>query len=244
VHLFAFNRRRPLFARRSARLAASAALDRAALAAVTAFPGDPTVPGRPTDQFVPFGLPGFRDVAVHPLGGPDPEVVARLGSGRRPRRAVLYTCNLPLCLQQARVARRDLAAVRIDLDVKAFAVSEMFERLYTPGEPWDLGYSGWFPGYADGADFIGGMFAPNVSGTSLPGNVPDAALERRIRAATRLPDAARARAIARIDADLARNAAAAPISTNTTTDFFSDRIGCQVHQPIYGISLGALCLRR
>ena len=46
-----------------------------------------------------------------------------------------------------------------------------------------------------------------------------------------------------LDADFARAAAAAPFAINLTTDFFSDRIGCQIHQPLYGISLGALCLR-
>jgi hypothetical protein len=59
---------------------------------------------------------------------------------------------------------------------------------------------------------------------------------RRIRAATRLPDEARLDAFARLDADVARAAILAPFATSTTTDFFSDRIGCQVHQPIYGIS--------
>jgi hypothetical protein len=65
-----------------------------------------------------------------------------------------------------------------------------------------------------------------------------------ILAALRLPDAARGRAIAEIDADLSRSAAAVPFATTASPDLFSDRIGCQVHQPIYGISLGALCVRR
>lgn len=243
LQFFVFNKRRPLFARRSARLAASAALDRAAIAASMPYPSIVGAPGRATDQFVPYGLPGFRDVAVHPLGGADPATLERL-SGGRARRAVLYTCNYPPCLQQGRVARRNLAAIGIDLEVKAFSFAEHFKRLGTSGEPWDLGYFGWIPGYADGMDYISSFFAPSVSGMSLPGSVPDAALERRIRAATRLDDASRARAIARIDADLARSAAAVPVATTATTDFFSDRIGCQVHQPIYGISLGALCVRR
>jgi hypothetical protein len=33
-------------------------------------------------------------------------------------------------------------------------------------------------------------------------------------------------------------------STETSQDFFSARTGCQVYQPVYGIDLGALCLRR
>ena len=38
--------------------------------------------------------------------------------------------------------------------------------------------------------------------------------------------------------------AGAAFATPVSTDFFSDRIGCQVHQPMYGISLGALCVRK
>jgi hypothetical protein len=30
----------------------------------------------------------------------------------------------------------------------------------------------------------------------------------------------------------------------TSHDFFSARTGCQVYQPVYGIDLGALCLKR
>jgi hypothetical protein len=33
-------------------------------------------------------------------------------------------------------------------------------------------------------------------------------------------------------------------SIETSHDFFSARTGCQVYQPVYGIDLGALCLRR
>ena len=44
--------------------------------------------------------------------------------------------------------------------------------------------------------------------------------------------------------DLSRAATTfVPFATAVTTDFFSERIGCQVQQPIYGISLGALCIR-
>jgi hypothetical protein len=41
-----------------------------------------------------------------------------------------------------------------------------------------------------------------------------------------------------------RAGAAAPFATPGTTDFFSDGFGCQVEQPLYGISLGALCVRK
>ena len=198
------------------------------------------MPGRPTDQFIPPGLPGFRDAGIYSLGGPDLERARRLAGNRR-RRAVLYTCNHPACLEQARVTRRNLAAIGIDVEVKHFAIPEMFGRLQTPGEPWDLGFGAWFTDTVDPppvADLFGPGRDPNA------GQFRDRRFVRQIRAATRMRDRdARLRAFARLDADLARAGAAAPFATVASTDFFSDRIGCQVHQPIYGISLGALCVR-
>lgn len=35
-----------------------------------------------------------------------------------------------------------------------------------------------------------------------------------------------------------------PLGYSTEQDFFSTRIGCQLYQPIYGMDLGALCVRR
>jgi hypothetical protein len=78
-----------------------------------------------------------------------------------------------------------------------------------------------------------------------PGGFSGKAVGRRLRAALPIVDAtARARAFADLDAGFARAAAAAPFAITLTTDFFSDRIGGQIHHPIYGISLGALCVRR
>ena len=94
-----------------------------------------------------------------------------------------------------------------------------------------------------GRTAIAAMFALRAN----PSPAPSAT--RRSSAASgppcRLPDAARARAIAALDADLVpRRCGHSLRHQRGTTDFFADRIGCQVHQPIYGISLGALCVRR
>jgi len=239
LHYFALNTRRPLFAGTRMRQAVNAALDRRALARSVQL-GELGTPGRPTDQFIPPGLPGFRDAAIYPLGGPDLDRARHLAGGRR-RRAVLYTCTLPHCREHSRVLRRNLAPVGIDLEVKNFSLHQMFTRLQRPGEPWDIGYYNWFQDYADPSQFIDPLFTP--LGDPNVGRFRDEKIRQRIRAARRLGDAARSRAFAQLDADLARAGAAAPFATAATTDFFSDRIGCQIHQPIYGISLGALCVR-
>jgi class 3 adenylate cyclase/ABC-type oligopeptide transport system substrate-binding subunit len=243
LHFFALNTRRPLFASTRMRQAVNAALDRRALARSVPFSPSPAgAPGRPTDQFTPPGLPGFRDATIYPLGGPDLENARRL-VGTRKRRAVLYTCNLPPCLEHGRVVRRNLAAIGLDVEVKNFSLDQMFRRIQRPGEPWDIGYYNFFMDFPDASDFVATLFTPFGEGDPNVGHFRDKKITRGMRAAGRLTDAARARAFARLDANLARAGAAAPFATGVTTDFFSDRIGCQVHQPIYGISLGALCLR-
>ena len=66
----------------------------------------------------------------------------------------------------------------------------------------------------------------------------------RMRAAERLTGAERIEAYAAVDRDLAAQAAPlAEAMSSERTDFFSARIGCQVEHPLYGIDLGALCVR-
>ena len=117
----------------------------------------------------------------------------------------------------------------------------MFTRLKRPGEPWDLGYFNWFPDFVDPSDFFKRYGYPD--GPFPGGYFRAEQLRRRIGPALRLEGSARADAFAQIDADAARAAVAVPFATEATTELYSDRIGCQVNQPIYGISLGALCIR-
>ena len=60
----------------------------------------------------------------------------------------------------------------------------------------------------------------------------------------KLSGAQRYRAAGRLALELERDSApVAAIACNTSRDFFSARMGCQVYQPVYGMDLGALCLR-
>ena len=141
------------------------------------------------------------------------------------------------------MARRNLAAIGIDLEVKTFSLIEMFDRLRRPGEPWDMGFFAFGVFTADPSDFVAALYTP-AGGDVFPGGFSDKALGRRLRAALPIADPAdREHAFAELDAAFARAGAAAPFATGVSTDFFSDRIGCQIRQPIHGISLGALCVR-
>jgi YVTN family beta-propeller protein len=230
------NSRRPLFAAARMRQAINFDVNRRALAQ-TAGPG---FTGLPTDQYLPTGIPGFRDADIYPLGGAD-VARARALAGYRHRRAVMYTCNAEACLHLAEIVRADLGAIGIDVAIKRLPIIPMFGHEFTRGEPWDIGWFGWAADYPDPSDFIGPPFAG--SDVAFPGadEPRDAA---RVAAVSRLTGERRLRAYGQLDVDLARHAAPVVAFANVTAeDFFSARIGCQVFQPIYGMDLGRLCRR-
>ena len=73
----------------------------------------------------------------------------------------------------------------------------------------------------------------------------DRDIERRMADAASLSGDARLRAYAKLDRDLAADAApAAVFATGTASYFLSARMGCQVLHPIFGLDLASLCIRR
>ena len=236
LYSFVFNTRRGPFTDARLRRAVSFAMDRRALAAHT---GGAEL-GRPTDQFIPPGLPGFEDAAVYPLGDPDLASARRLAGGKR-RQAALYTCKLPGCTRHAQILKSNLKAIGIDLEVRQFILPEMFERISNPSEPFDIAYYNWFVDYADPFGYINQQFARDGV---RPGLFEDPDMERRMANAANLTGDARLRAYAKLDRDLATVAPAAAFATGTTSYFLSARMGCQVLHPVFGLDLAALCVRR
>jgi YVTN family beta-propeller protein len=231
------NSRRPLFATARMRRAVNFAVDRRALAA-TAGQG---FSGLPTDQYLPAGMPGYRDADIYPLGTPNLARARRLaGHGRH--RAVMYTCNRPACARVAEIVRANLRRIGIDVTIKPFALTTMFAHEFTRGAAFDIGWFGWSLDFADPSDFLG----PPFKGSDV--DFPGADAQRykaRLAAASRLTGEARLRAYGQLDIAIARHAApVVAFADITADDFFSARIGCQVFQPIYGMDLGALCRRR
>jgi peptide/nickel transport system substrate-binding protein len=236
IHYFAFNTQRGPFADVRLRRAVNFAIDRRALALQTGV-GEA---GRPTDQYIPPGVPGFEDAAIYPLGGPDLTAAHRLAGSTR-RRAVLYTCDFPGCSRHGQILRANLNRIGIELEVREFPLPELFERVKRPGEPVDIAYSNWFFDYADPFGYINYQFGDD----GVNGLFDQPRWHRRMDAVARLSGDMRMRAYAKLDRELAaRGAPAAAFATGTETYFLSARMGCQVLHPIYGLDLAALCIRR
>jgi YVTN family beta-propeller protein len=238
VYYLLFNTSRPLFADARMRRAVNFAIDRRALAAN---PGLPAT-ARPTDQYIPPGIPGFEDHAIYPLGGPDLGTARRL-AGRGRRDATLYTCTNSNCTRNAETLKQNLGAIGIDLEVRQFPIPALLDLPGDPRAPYDLITLGWIADYADPFNFINVLFAAD-SQFRAPVLSVGPVLEARMVAAARLTGERRWRAYARLDRELAAGPApVAAFANGTVKHFFSARVGCQFEHPIYGIDLAALCIR-
>ena len=249
VRYLAFNRRSPLFADARVRRAVNFALDRRALADLFGWP--------PADHYLPPAMPGYRDSHLYPLGRPDLERARALARGRGGR-AVLHVCQYTYCKQFAGIIRANLAAIGIQVTVKAArdpgarASAEGGDMLLTQ-------LSAAFPSYyQDPVTFLENTLATPRSRARLrrvgpsrfddrpvvpPGWLPGGRFQRELEQIGRLGGPDREAAAGALDLEIARAAPGAVLLSETVTAFFSARMGCQTFQPLYyGVDIAALCM--
>jgi YVTN family beta-propeller protein len=230
------NTRRPLFASARMRRAVSYAVDRSALAATG---GSFSTAAAPAQMSLPPGMPGYRDAHVYPLV-PDLTSARRLAASDH-HDAELYCILEGGSPQAAQIIKNNLAAIGIDVHIHCMPGDEMYTRLFRSDEPWDIAIDGYGANYNDPGEFINGLATDDDFNFS---HYHDPRLSQRIRAASRLSGVPRARAYARIDLELVRDTVPAINFANVVKqDFFSARVGCQLYQPVWGMDLGALCIR-
>jgi YVTN family beta-propeller protein len=236
LDFFALNTHRRLFADVRLRRAVNYAIDRTALAHL----GDPVapLPEQPSDNYLPPGIPGYRNVHSYPLT-PDLTKARALAKGHVGATVVLYTCAGSPCAEQAQIVKTDLGAIGLRVVVKAFQGPTLFTKLVTPGEPFDIAHAGWTADYPDPQGILNPLLENSNNGPRLT----DAPFPARLAAAARLTGPRRYLTYARLDADLVRNAAPLVAYGNPPLhELFSARMGCQVYG-FYGIDLAALCIR-
>lgn len=132
------------------------------------------------------------------------------------------------------------------MTIKQFPVAVLFQKLATPGEPFDLGLFGSInlpdPGFLDclfDGKWIRGPEHENGCDWSYF-NSPR--FNRRLSAASRLTGAARSRAFGKLDLELTRDAAPAiPFAHGNELTLVSRRTGCVILNP--SLDLDAVCLR-
>ena len=238
LDFFFLNTHRTLFSDIRVRQAVNYAIDRRALARL----GDAyePLPDRPTDHYLPPGIPGYRDAHVYPT---TPDVVKARALIRQAhaagRIAVLDACHPFPCQEQAQIVKTDLARIGLRVRINSLPSAKLVADEATPGAPFDLAWGGWLPDFVDPQ----AMLNPLLDDSSVGPTFKDPAYQRKLAEAARLSGPKRYLTYGKLDLDLARNAAPLAAFGNLTDhDFFSARIGCQIYNT-YGIDLAALCLR-
>jgi Bacterial transcriptional activator domain/Bacterial extracellular solute-binding proteins, family 5 Middle len=199
-------------------------------------------------QYLPPGMPGSLNDHVYPLARPDLATAKALARGRGGR-AVLWTCNLPICLQKAEIIRRNLAPLGIRVAVKSdFPVGGAGAAASKRGARFDLTPLTSTPDLADPGNFLRSLFDGRLiraAGNTNLSYFNDPVVNARLARADRLSGRGRERAFGPIAADLARDQAPiAVFSQPYQAELVSTRLACLIHQPAFGgLDLAALCIR-
>ena len=198
----------------------------------------------PADQYLLPGVPGYRNERIYPLEGPDLRTARKLAKGHtRGGKAVLYISTFLSDVALGQILKRNLKAIGLELEIKQFPGALRFEKMATPGEPFDLARVSWFvpldPSYLndlfDGRT-IGQPSFINYSYFNSP------KYNRLLDRGSRLTGEERYRAYREFDAQLSRDAApGVPFAVVNFLTFVSARVGCVVLGP--DLDLTAVCLK-
>ena len=232
------NTHRPLFRDVRLRQAVNYAIDRRALARIGAACG--RLPEQPTDQYLPPGMPGFKNAHIYPFT-PEPRQPRDASPAAQAGQPSSTPATPRPATSSAQIVKTNLAAIGIKVEAKTFS-ARLFARLgrrrraVRPRVRVGLGSRlprpRRLPQRSSAREHPG---YPTVRRPELP--APGERSSQAHRTARYL-------AYGKLDADTARNSAPwVPIGNLLSSDFFSARIGCQVYQPVYGMDLAALCIR-
>jgi ABC-type transport system substrate-binding protein len=242
LRTFVLNTSRPLFRNNvKLRQAINYAIDRPALRRQFGGPYSGTL----TDQFLPPIVPGFTDAHIYPLDKPNLAKARALARGHtRSGKLVLYVSTRAGVPADAQIVKQDLLKIGLDVEIKAFPSPLIFQKLATRGEPFDMGWIGWFFTEADPA-VLSQFFDGSAIGT--PANADysyfnSPKYNRLLEQASRLSGEARYRAFGKLDVELTRDAApGVAYDVDNALTLVSARTGCVVVNP--NLDLGAVCLK-
>jgi ABC-type transport system substrate-binding protein len=245
LRMLAFNSSRPLF-RNNPRLrqAINFALDRKALLPT----GGGGIGGRATDQYLPYGIPGFSDADIYPLEGADLPRAKSLAEGSlRSGKAVMYTTDVLPAVITAQLVKQQLALIGLEVEVKRIplhiASAAYLEKLAARGEEWDLALVLWTPNIPDPHAYLNQLLETQLLDGQTLTHFRSSTVGRELRQAARtLQTRDRGRAYARLDALLAReHAPLAALNVINEVTLVSDRVGCIVLRPV--LDLAVACLK-
>ncbi|HST16746.1 MAG TPA: ABC transporter substrate-binding protein [Gaiellaceae bacterium] len=245
VAYLALNTQRPLFKDNpQLRRAVSYALDRPELARQFGVGG-----AVPTDEYLPPGFPGYEPSHVYSVTGPDLDMARRLARGHlRGGHAVFLACGTLDCQNRALVVADSLAKIGLHVDIRSSVGLGQSTLASVRGTRFDLADVITKPDYGDPygllEKLLDGRAIQSVGNTNLA-YFSNHRLDAQIDHAQRLEGEARERAYGRLGIEVARQSA--PLAAYAVLNarvFVAKRVGCVTYQPVYGLDLGGVCLKR
>jgi ABC-type transport system substrate-binding protein len=240
ISYFALNTTRPIFRDPTVRQAVAFAVDRRSLTNVGGLNA-----GKTNEQILPPGIPGYRDASIYPLERPNLAKARALMKGRTGK-VVMYTTNDRTGINTGQIVKANLAAIGLEVEVKAYTFAVLIDKTGTRGEPFDMWSIGWFADYPDPYDFInilldGKTIGPKNNINTAYFDLP--AYNRKMEAASRLSGDARYRAYGTLDIDITRNQSPLVITGNQNVrEFVSAKVGCATYSYAWGgLNLLLLC---
>jgi ABC-type oligopeptide transport system substrate-binding subunit len=225
----ALNTSRSAFGSAKMRKAANYAIDRKALLRVRG-----AYAGNLTDQILPPGMGGFKNVKIYPLKGADYRTAKRL-AGNGCKGVTVYTTTTTTGQNLGQVLKFNLSQMGCDVNVKQFVGFAIYTAAGTRGEPFDAALVGWNQDYPDPYDFLNIL----LDGTNIHAdnnnnlayfNVPK--VNRLLAAANRLTGAARYKQYGNLDILISKNYAPwGAYDNRNEREFVSKRTGGYLFQP-------------
>ena len=200
-----------------------------------------------TDQILPVGFPGYKDVNIYPLKGSNYTKGSALAKGNlRGGKCEFWTFNAAFGPTVAQVVQFNLGKIGLTCNITPLDRVVETTKAGVKGAQFDLLLNGWGQDYPDPYDFINIL----LSGTSIqPDNNVNLSYfnspvwNKRMDAAANLSGQARYNAYAAIDSGLMKGPAPqAPYIDTNARIFISKRVGCYVYSQVYGSILNALCV--
>jgi peptide/nickel transport system substrate-binding protein len=237
------NTERPIFkGNTKLRQAINHAIDRPQLVRQYGFLG-----GGRTDQVLPPGMPGFKDVDIYSLRGANVARAKSLADGNtRDGKAIFYAFNTPTGTGVAQAVQFELKQIGLDVEIKVLDRVVQHGKMATRGEAFDIGHEGWGADYPDPYNFINVLLDGRRLQAENNVNVSywnDAGFNAKMEAASRLSGDARLTTYGKLDADIMRNGAPiAPFINTNARIFVSQEVGCYTYSNVNSTSnLVALC---
>jgi peptide/nickel transport system substrate-binding protein len=205
--------------------------------------------GKRTDQWLPYGMPGFKEADIYSLKGPNYAKGRQLATGNtRSGKAVFYASNRGASPGVAQSVQFNLKQIGLDVEIKLFDRVVQNTKSGTRGEPFDMTHEGWHADYPDPDNFInvlldGRRLQPenNVNSAYYSGDGV-ANYNKKLDEAFAASGSKRLNLYAALDREIMANGApSATYVSNNVRHFVSNSTGCYQYAPAVNLVLTAIC---